>query len=109
MADTNDELHDLTYKFAPNPSAYGFEISTDNRKKSKCKVNTTRFVRAAICTKGVQLDEVQSFKYLGATTFKDESCAADISLRIASAMAGMARLNKSWDPEIISFITKFRF
>lgn len=35
MADTNDELHDLTDNFAPSPSAYGLEISTDNRKKNQ--------------------------------------------------------------------------
>ena len=43
-----------------------------------------------------ELEEVTSFKYLGATLCKDGTFAAEIRIRIASVMAAMARLNKIW-------------
>ena len=34
--------------------------------------------------------------YLGTTLRKDGTCSAEVRLRIASAMAAMARLNRIW-------------
>ena len=47
-----------------------------------------------------KLEEVTSFKYLGATLCKDGTCSAEVSIRIASAMARLSRL---WQCNIISF------
>ena len=38
-----------------------------------------------------ELEEVTSFKYLGATLCKDGTFSAEVCIRIASAMAAMAR------------------
>ena len=51
---------------------------------------------ADISTKGYKLDEVTSFKYLRATLCKDSTCSAEVCIRIASAVAAMARLNRIW-------------
>ena len=49
-----------------------------------------------------------SFKYLGATLCKDDTCSAEVRIRIASTMAMMVRLNKTWHCSRISFTSKFK-
>ena len=56
---------------------------------------------------GQKLEEMTSFKYFGATLCKDGTCSAEIRIRIASATAAMARLNKIWRCKINSFASKF--
>ena len=41
-----------------------------------------------------KLEKVTSFKYLGATLCKDGTCSAEVCIRIVSAIASMASLNK---------------
>ena len=50
-----------------------------------------------------ELEEVTSFKYLGATLCKEGTCSAGICIRIASAIAAMARLNRIRQSNPISF------
>ena len=49
-----------------------------------------------------------SFKYLGETLCKDGTRSAEIHSRIASAMAAMAKLNRIWWHNTISFASKFK-
>ena len=62
-----------------------------------------------ISMNGQKLEEVTSFKYLGASLYKDNTCSVDIHIRIASAMAAVARLNRIWHSNIISFASKLKF
>ena len=55
------------------------------------------------------LEEVTSFKYQGSTLCKDGTCSAEISIRIASAVVPMARLNRTWHRNAISFTSRFKF
>ena len=59
---------------------------------------------------GQKLEKVTSFKYLGATLCKDGTCSAEIRIRIASTLAArlMARLNRIWRSNTISFPSKFK-
>ena len=57
---------------------------------------------------GQKLEEVTSFKYLGATLCKDGACSAEVRIRIASAMVAMAILNRIWRCYTISFASKFK-
>ena len=57
---------------------------------------------------GQKLEEVTSFKYLGAALYEDGSCSAEVRIRIASAMAALARLNRVWWCNTISFASKFK-
>ena len=57
---------------------------------------------------GQKLEEVTSFKYLGGTLWRDGTCTAEVRIRIASAMAAMARLNGIWQCNTISFASKFK-
>ena len=49
-----------------------------------------------------------SFKYLGATLCKDGTCSAEVCIRVASAVAAMAILNRIWRCNTISFANKFK-
>ena len=63
------------------------EVSTE---KSKTMTNCTNSLSADMTMKGQQLEEVTSFKYLGATLSKDGTSSTEVRVRIASAMAAMA-------------------
>ena len=54
-----------------------------------------------------KLEEVSSFKYLGATLTKDGTCKTEILIWIATATAVMARLTRVWKSNIC-FQTKFK-
>ena len=91
MGGSNGELQDLTNRLVDRATAYGMEISTENRK---IMTNSTNNISADISMNGPKLEKVTSLKYLGAALCKDGSCSADVRIRIASAMAAMARLNR---------------
>ncbi|XP_071491823.1 uncharacterized protein [Diadema antillarum] len=79
------------------------EVSTE---KSKVMVNSPNNISANITMNGETLDEVTSFKYLGSTIYKDDTCTGEIRTRIATATAAMARLNRIWESNIC-FKTKY--
>ena len=64
-------------------------------------------VNADISRNGQKFQEVTSFKYLGATLCKAGTCSAEIGNSIAPAMTAMARLNRIWKSNTISFARKF--
>ena len=78
------------------------EVSTE---KSKIMTNSMNNISADICMNGQKLEEVTSFKYLGATLCKDGTCSAEVDIRIASAMAS---LNRIWWCNAISIASKFK-
>ena len=67
------------------------EVSTI---KSKIMTNSTDNISADISMNSQKLDYVTSFKLLGATLCKDGICSAEVRIKIAPAMAAMARLNR---------------
>ena len=62
-------------------------------EKSRIMTNSTT-ISVQISMNGQKLEEVTSFKYLGATLCKDATCSADVRIGIASAIVAMARLNR---------------
>ena len=70
--------------------------------------NSTNNIDANISVDGQKLEEVTSFNYLGATLCKDDTCSAEVRVRIASAMAATARLNRIWQCNTISSASKFK-
>ena len=81
------------------------EVSTE---KNNVMIISTNNISTDISINGQKLDKVTSFKYVGATLRKYGTCSAEIRIRIASAMAAMARLNKIWRCNTISFANKFK-
>ena len=85
--------------------AYGMDVST---KMSKIITNSTNYISADISMNGHKLQEVTSFKYLGAILYKDGTCSAEVHIKIASDMAAMARLSRIWLCNTISFASNFK-
>ena len=81
------------------------EVSTE---KSKIMTNSMKDISADISRKGQKLEEVTSFKHVGATLCKDGTHSADVHIRIASAIEAMARLNRIWRCNTISSASKFK-
>ena len=74
LAGSNKELQDLTDTLADRAGSYGMDISTE---KSKVMINTSDARSGNIMPKQ-QLEEVNSFKYLGAIISVDRSCEVEI-------------------------------
>ena len=72
-------------------SAYGMEVSTE---MPKGMLNSTNEISVNITMNGQPLEEVTSFKYLGATLSKDVTCRAEIRIRIATATATATAVRK---------------
>ena len=106
LGGSNGELEDLTNRLVDRATAYGMEVSS---KDSNIITNSMTNISADVSTNGQKLEEVTSFKYLGATLCKDGTCSAQVHIRIALAMEAMARLNKIWQCNTISFTSKFKF
>ena len=104
MAGSNSKLQELTNKLIATASVCGMEIST---VKSKVMVNSTNNTSVSIIMYGKKLEEVSSFKYLGATLTKDGTCKTEIHIWISAATAVMVRLTRVWKSNI-SFQTKFK-
>ena len=62
MSSSSGEFQDLTNRLVDRSTAYGKEVSTEKRK---IMTNSTN-IRADISMNGQRLEEVTSFKYLGA-------------------------------------------
>ena len=60
---SNGERKDLTNRLIDTTTAYGMEVSTE---KSKVVTNSIHNMSADISINGQKLEEVTSFKYLGA-------------------------------------------
>ena len=101
---SSSELQDLTNILVDRAMAYGMEVST---KKSKIVTNSTINISLDNSMNGQKLEKVTSFKYLGATLFKDGICSAEVCVRIAPAVAAMARLNRICRRNT-SFASKFK-
>lgn len=102
--DTNSKLQDLMNR-QTGPTLV-MEASTGNTHK-KINVNTIGNNKAKIYINRVQLEEVNSLKYLRATLSKDGSCSTNINIRIARAT--MAKLDMIYYFNIISinFASKY--
>jgi len=105
MAGTKHELQDLTNKLENSAGAYGMEISTE---KSKVMTNSKNNINAEIFMNGKKLEEVDSFKYLGATLTKDGTSTSEIRIRLATSAAALAKLDRIWKSKNISFTTKYK-
>ena len=64
MGGSNGELQDLINRLGDRATAYGIEVSTE---KSNIRTDSTNNIGADIRMIGQNLEEVTSFRYLGAT------------------------------------------
>jgi hypothetical protein len=106
IAADNEELQDLTLRLEKASSAFGMEISTE---KSKIMVNgKTTSQHPPIKMNDVCLEEVNTFKYLGATLSSDGKSITEIKNRMALATAALSNLTTLWKSRKIKFKVKFK-
>ena len=105
LGGSNEELQDLTDRLVDRARAYGMEVSSE---KSKTMVNSNNDVHATITMNGEKLEEVEAFKYLGATLTKDGRSTTEVRIRLATATSAMANLGRIWKSKSISFPTKLK-
>ena len=105
LGGSNGESQDLTNRIEDRGTAHGMEVGTD---KNKIMISSTRTFSANSNMTGKKLEEVTSFKYPRATVCNNVTYSAEVRIRIASAMAAMARLHRIWRCNTISFARKFK-
>ena len=85
---------------------FGMEISAE---KSKVLVNSNKDTpQTHIIVNGETLEQVDSFKYLGALITEDGKSTIEIRARLAIALSAMSRLSKMYKSQRISIATKIR-
>ena len=105
IAGSNRELQELTNRLLESSKAHGMEIS---QEKSKTMVTLKNDDKSAnIYMDGMLLEDVKTFKYLGATLKSRVSSDNELRIRLASATSAMIRLNVIWTSKNISFKIKF--
>ena len=68
--------------------------SESQQREERVMTSSINNISAEYSMNGQKLEEVTSFKYLGASLCKDGTCPAEVCIRIASAKAAVARLNR---------------
>ena len=104
IAGHTQELQALTDKLSNNSSKYGMEISIE---KSKVMINSNENQHADIYLYGCKLEEVEKFKYLGATLTKNGTCDQEVRIRLAQATSAMVKLTTILKSTHIRFKLKY--
>ena len=91
-------------RLAKTSAAFGMEI---NVEKTKRMTNSANGISIDVRIKGEKLDEVDSFKYLGAIV-TDQGFKPEVLSRIAQTTAALARLKNIWNDKHISLSSKIR-
>ena len=105
LTDNDAEATDILCDIARIAQSYGLKINVD-----KTKVLTTDGSQATVHFEGVQIEQVQEFKYLGSLVQeKKVASTAEIHSRIGQAAAAFASLKWClWKRDNISLKTKIR-
>ena len=99
-----EELASLVDRLDKTSAAFGMEISAE---KTKLMTNNANGISIDIKIKGKKLDEVDSFKYLGAVV-TDQGSKPEVLSRIAQTTAALARLKTIWSDKHIPLSSKIR-
>lgn len=104
LAGSEPELATLLERLDKTSQAYGMEISAE---KTKVMTNNPNGILGNIEVEGQKLEEVGSFKYLGAI-ISDEGSKQEILARIAQSTAALTKLKTFWQDRNISLASKIR-
>ena len=100
LAGKEEELASLVDCLDNTSAAFGMEISAE---KTKLMTNNANGISIDIRINGEKLDEVDSFKYLGAVV-TDQGSKPEVLSRIAQTTAALARLKTIWSDTAVSII-----
>jgi hypothetical protein len=83
VAGSERKLQEIIYRLNVTSEQYGMKI---NAKKTKVmKVSRTTGGKVTIMINEYEIEQIQSFKYLGSTMTEDGRCEKEIRIRIAQA------------------------
>ena len=99
------ELASLVDRLDKTSAAFAMEIIS--AEKTKLMTNNANGISIDIRINGEKLDEVDSFKYLGAVV-TDQGSKPEVLSRIAQTTAALARLKTIWSDKHISLSSKIR-
>ena len=85
------ELQELVNRLDHVSKIYSLLINTD-----KTKTMASDGVSCTISIQGIQLEQVDTFPYLGSMTTEDAECTKEIRARLSKGDAIAASLNKLW-------------
>ena len=71
-------------------------------------INSANDISTNISMNRQKLEELTSFKYLGATLCTDNNCSAETCIKIVWTMTVIARLNRIGRSKTISLASKFK-
>ena len=98
LAGKEEELASLVDRLNKTSAAFGMEISAE---KTKLMTNNANGISIDIRINGEKLDEVDSFKDLGAV-ITDHGSKPEVLSRIAQTTAALVRLKTIWNDKHIS-------
>ena len=104
LAGKEEELASLVDRLDKTSAAFGMEISAE---KTKLMTNNANGISIDIRINGEKLDEVDSFKDLGAV-ITDHGSKPKVLSRIAQTTAALVRLKTIWNDKHISLSSKIR-
>ena len=104
LAGKEEELASLVDRLDTTSATFGMEISAE---KTKLMTNNANGISIDIRINGEKLDEVDSFKYLGAV-ITDQGSKPEVLSRIAQTTAALTRLKTIWSDKHISLSSKIR-
>ena len=104
LAGREQELGKLVNHLEEAPTAYGMKISA---KKTQLMTNNTNGISTDITIDKKKLENVHSFKYLGAIV-SDEGSKPEVLSRIAQTTAAVTKLKVIWNNKKIATSSKIR-
>ena len=104
IAGSEEELIELVNRLDRTSTSYGMEINTE---KTMIMTNNPNGIGADIRVHGQRLEEVHSFKYLGAI-LSDEGTKQEILARCAQTTTALSKLRNIWHDNNTSIGTKIR-
>ena len=105
LAGKEEELASLVDRLDKTSAAFAMEIIS--AEKTKLMTNNANGISIDIRINGEKLDEVDSFKYLGAVV-TDQGSKPEALSRIAQTTAALARLKIIWNNKYISLSSEIR-
>ena len=105
LSSTMKHLQSKTTKLEDNAAKVGLKLNGQKCKVMKVNSKSDDKLKAG----GQEVEEVESFAYLGANVTKDGGGTADVKKRIALASAQMKRLSNMWQDGNISRKKKHPF
>lgn len=108
MAESEEGIQELTKRLEEASRKYGMEISTEKSKVmvvgKRENIDNHQHIKVSVDSK--ELEQVQSFTYLGSTIDESGDSEKEIRIRIGRATSALVKLEKTWKAKNITLKNK---